>query len=433
MRLLVVLNHLELGGCQLNALDFAVATRERGHDVVVFGPVWNDQPAPLAEMVRSAGLPLVLTHHPDTVPGIMPARRLIARALSQTVVRERIQLIHAYEPSMTLDSFYGPHLRFGIPLVCTLYGMIVQWWLPRYPPLIVAAREYADLAAPLRTEPPVVVEPPVNTDTDDPALVDGTAFRRVHGLGDDIVVGIVSRLDPVVKAEGIESAIAAIHYLDDPRIRLVVTGTGPSANALSTLAEQVNTALGRRAVVMTGPLTDPRPAYAATDIALGMGGSAVRAMAFGKPLIVLGVQGFTKPFLPATAEEFLFRNFFGIGSGERDPRPLAASIRELANSPEMRSQLGAFGRRLVVDQLSLKVASAKLENVYTKAASQTYPRHQRVREAVRVMACRDASGRIPESVKSRLGTRTVRFSPRAVLDSSGRDEAQISGSQHPAT
>jgi glycosyltransferase involved in cell wall biosynthesis len=408
MRILVVLIHLELGGCQLNALDFALASRERGHDVFIFGPVWDDQPpGPVAEMVRSAGLPLTLFHHPDTIPGVIPAHRLLAKRLSQIVAEENVQLIHAYETPMILDSFHGPHLKFGVPLVCTAYGLVVQWWLPRYPPLIVATQELADLAAPLRTQRPVVIQPPINTDLDDPALIDGAAFRRAHGLGDDIVVGVVSRLEPMYKADGIKLAIDAIRYLDDPRIRLVLTGDGPSFGALSALAEQANTALGRRAVVMTGELTDPRPAYAAADIALGMGGSAQRSMAFGKPLVVLGRQDFAKPLLSSTAEEFLYAGFCGKGSDDFDPRPLASHIRLLADQPEMRSQLGAFGRQLVLDRLSLKAASAKLEDVYMTAVGQTHPRHQRVQEAMRVMAYRQISGGIPQSLKARLGKRTV--------------------------
>jgi len=407
MRLLVVLNHLELGGSQLNALDLAVSSRDRGHDVIVFAPVHQDQPGPVAEMVRSAGLPLVLARYPDITPKFIPAHRAVARALCMTVAEERIQLVHAYEPPLILDSFWGPHLRFGTPLVCTIYGSFVPLWLPRYPPLIVPSYKFADQAAPLLTQPPAVIRPPVNTGTDDPALNDGTEFRRAFGLGGDIMLGIVSRLDPDLKVPGIKLAMAAVRFLDDPRIRLVVTGDGPSAGALSTLAEEVNGTLGRRAVVMAGPLADPRPAYAAADIALGMGGSALRSMAFGKPLIVLGIQGFAKPVLPSTADEFLSRGFFGVGSGDLDPRPLAASIRELADRPEMRSELGAFGRQLVLDQYSLEAASAKLENVYATAVTQTYPRRRRVWEATKVAAYRDGSTLTPESIKVRFGLTAV--------------------------
>ena len=408
MRILVVLIHLELGGCQLNALDFALESRERGHDVSVFGPVWDDQPpGPVAEMVRSAGLPLTLFHHPDTIPGVIPARRLLARKLSQVVAEQNIQLVHAYETPMVLDSFYGPHLKYGVPLVCTVYGMVVQWWLPRYPPLIVATQELADLAAPQRTQRPIAIQPPINTDLDDPALVDGAAFRREHGLGDDIVVGVVSRLEPTLKADGIKLAIDAIQHLDDPRIRLAVTGGGPSFGELSVLAEKANAALGRRAVVMTGELADPRPAYAAADIAIGMGGSAQRSLAFGKPLVVLGIKDFAKPLLSSTVEEFMYAGFCGKGPNDFDPRPLASHIRLLSDQPEMRSQLGAFGRQLVLDRLSLKAASAKLEDVYTTAAAQTYPRHQRVGETMRVLAARKIAGGIPPSVKARLGRRNA--------------------------
>ena len=406
MRVLVVLHNLILGGSPLNALDFAVAARDRGHEVVLFSvygnPIHGDQPGPVAEEIRAAGLRLVLVRHPRDSPERMLVRRAVVRNLSHVVARDRIDLVHAYEIPMIMDSFYGPHLRLGVPLVGTIYGPYVPWWLPRYPPLITGTRELADRVALHRTQPPVLIEPPVNTDTDSPALVDGTAFRRAHGLGTDIVVAVVSRLEPSIKADSIELAMRAIQFLDEPRIRLVVTGHGPSFSALSALAERVNAVLGRPAVVMTGPLADPRPVYAAADIALGMGSSALRAMAFGKPLIVLGVQGFAKPLQPATAQEFLFGGFFGVGGGDLDPRPLAASIRELADRPQLRSELGGFSSQLVWDRFSLKAASARLEDVYAGAIRQVHPRGRRLREAARVAVCKTGSDGLPGTLKKGL-------------------------------
>jgi glycosyltransferase involved in cell wall biosynthesis len=404
MRLLVGLNHLELGGSQLNALDLAVAARDHGHDVLVFA-VYQDEIGPVAELVRAAGLRLELAQDDRASQRFLPVRPTVARALSRLVAEERIQLVHAYEEPLILDSFYGPHLRFGTPLVWTIYGASVAWWLARYPSLIVGTRELADSAAPLRTHPPVLIEPPVNTDSDSAALVDTAAFRHAHGLGADIVVGIVSRLEPHTKADGIRQAMGAMEILDDPRLRLVVTGEGPSFTELSALGERVNAALGRQAVVMTGPLADPRPAYAAADIALGMGGSALRAMAFGKPLIVLGMQGFAKPFVPAGAEEFLVGGFFGQGSGDLDPAPLAATIRDLADRPELRAELGAFGRQLVWDRFSLKAASATLEDIYITAVDHKRVPGRRMSEAVRVATCRTASEWLSDAAKDRLRSR----------------------------
>ena len=45
---------------------------------------------------------------------------------------------------------------------------------------------------------------------------------------------------------------------------------------------------GRQVVLLTGEIADPRPAYAAADVVVGQGGSALRGMAFGKPLVVVG-------------------------------------------------------------------------------------------------------------------------------------------------
>ena len=57
-------------------------------------------------------------------------------------------------------------------------------------------------------------------------------------------------------------------------------------------------------------LLDPRPAYAAADIVIGMGSSASKGMAFGKPLVVQGEQGFWKLLEPATLPIFLAQGFW---------------------------------------------------------------------------------------------------------------------------
>jgi glycosyltransferase involved in cell wall biosynthesis len=226
-------------------------------------------------------------------------------------------------------------------------------------------------------------------------VIDGAAFRAAHGLGDDdLMLGIVSRLEPDMKAEGVRRTMDALRLA--PAARLVVAGDGPSYGALNEHADKVNAELGRRAVIMTGALADPRPAYAAADIALGMGGSALRSMAFGKPLIVLGVRGFAQPFEPATAAEFLTRGFFGEGGGDLSVEPLAAHIRRLAADVRLRRDLGELSRRTVVDRFSLTAAAGVLDEVYQRAVA---IRPVRVRDAVRVLAHHTASELLPERVK----------------------------------
>ncbi|MEH1125127.1 glycosyltransferase family 4 protein [Micromonospora sp. CPCC 206061] len=402
MRLLVGLHHLELGGSQLNALDFALAMREHGHDVAVFG-VHTGVPGPVAEMVQSAGLPVTLVRHPvERHRAVVPYRRAVARGLTAAAKAHRADLVHVYEFPLALDAFDGPHLRLGLPVVVTIYGMAVPRWLPRYPELIVGTQELVDEATTFRA-PPTLIEPPVDTDTDDSAMVDGQAFRHALGIRDDeLLLGVVSRLEPDMKAEGILRAMAALRRLDDDRLRLVVVGTGPSAGDLHAEAARVNEALGRPAVLLPGALEDPRPAYAAMDIALGMGGSALRAMSFGRPLIVLGLAGFSRECTPQTLDNFLTVGFWGTGGGDLDDAPLAEQIRVLAADPARRASLGGWSRRLVVERFSLKTAADKLAEVYARALVQHPAAGRRLGEATRAAVHKAAADMLPESIRQRL-------------------------------
>ncbi len=76
---------------------------------------------------------------------------------------------------------------------------------------------------------------------------------------------------------------------------------------------------------MTGQMTDPRDAYAAADIMLGMGGSALRAMAFAKPLVVQGERGYWRLLTPESLDFFLDKGWYWLGDGS-DGAPLLEQI-----------------------------------------------------------------------------------------------------------
>ncbi|WP_283139120.1 glycosyltransferase family 4 protein [Rhizohabitans arisaemae] len=400
MRVLVGLHHLELGGSQLNALDLATKIRDRGHHVEVFA-THTDTPGPVADLVRARGLPLTLARHPRERPARGALYRpSVAAAMTELARTARIDLVHAYEYPLILDAFYGPHLRLGAELAGTVYAMAVPTWLPGHATLVAGTRDLVHGARAVGQRA-VLIEPPVDTDSDDPVAVDGLAFRRAYGIADDeLAVVVVSRLEPDMKEEGIAGAMGAIKELGDPRLRFVVVGTGPSVDSLARRAAEVNTALGREAITMTGALADPRPAYAAADIALGMGGSALRAMAFGKPLVVLGVKGFSRPFDESSCAHFFEAGFFGVGDGH--PDPIAAQLAELAGDSDRRTRLGALSRRVVLERYSLDVATDTLERLYGEALAKRHGTAFRVRAAVRTALHRTAADLAGNVLRTRL-------------------------------
>ena len=151
-------------------------------------------------------------------------------------------------------------------------------------------------------------------------------------------------------------------------LQLAVVGDGPARQQVEERAAKANAAAGRRVVVLTGAKNDPRPAYAAADVMLGMGGSALRGLAFGKPLVVQGEGGFWQLLTPQSAPTFLDQGWYGLandvpgGAGR-----LAAILAKLLADPELRLTLGRYGRQLVVERFSLERAAAVQEEVYLAA------------------------------------------------------------------
>src|SRR5262249_6853581 len=133
-------------------------------------------------------------------------------------------------------------------------------------------------------------------------------------------------------------------------VRLLVVGNGPAREQLEKLAGEVNAALGREVVVLTGALLDPRAAYAAADVILGMGGSVLRGLGFAKPAIVLGEAGFSEILEPATLDQFLWQGFYGLGDGDLGVGPLTGQLRGLLEDPARRAELGRFSRELVCER-----------------------------------------------------------------------------------
>ncbi|WP_345701772.1 glycosyltransferase family 4 protein [Kitasatospora terrestris] len=360
MRVLVHLNNLALGGAQLNAVDIARTLRNRGHDPVLFAQ-GVDGPAPLVDVAADHGLHITVAGGPDT------PHREVRRQLQKLADEHGSELVHAWEVRAARNAYFGPGRMGRMPVVTTFYGIRMLRGLPRHQPLVLGLGALMDEGRTFGHQDLRLIEPPVNTGTDAPGVVDGSAFREELGVRhDELLLCIVTRLVPdLEKDAGAALTAEAVRHLDDPRIRLAIVGEGPSRERLRTIAASVNRDLGREAVLVPGQLADPRPAYQAADLVLGMGGSALRGLAFGKPVIVHGADGYTAIHQPGPlVEPHASRCMYGFGDGSRDPRPLAEQIRVLLDDPDRRAELGSWGRGWVVDRFSLESVATAFEQVY---------------------------------------------------------------------
>lgn len=363
MRVLVLLNSLELGGTQINAVDFSVALRAHGVESLLVGERASLAPEP--NLLTYAAEQDVAIELYDALPGM----RAHAAQLTSLAKRLDIDLIHVYGMwSLARQVFWGP-ARFGrVPWVQTVYEMSIATVVLRHMPLIVGTGYLLDELRD-RPGPTALVSPPVDLERDAPTNGDPGGFRRENGLGDGLLLGIVSRLDSNMKAIAIEIAIDAMRSLATEEVTLFVVGAGDAEASLSARVREVNNAAGRAAVRMLGARADPRSAYAAADIVLGMGSSAARALAFGRPLIVQGEAGWSKLFEPATAESLARSSYWSPDTATEPVDDLVRAARILLSDAPRRAELGAFGREFAAQRFGLEAMTVRMAAFYGEALS----------------------------------------------------------------
>ena len=364
MKIVVYPHAMEVGGSQLNAVELAGAVRDLGHEVLV---VSDD--GPLVDLVHRLGLEHVALDGQRRRPSPAVARML------RGLIRERgIDVVHGYEWPPGLEAAAAAYPGTRAAAVCTVLSMAVAPFLPDAMPLVVGTHALREDTAARRRGPVHLIEPPVDVTANAPGHPTAE-FRAAHGLDEGTVDGmvdlaIVCRLVPELKLEGILTAIDVVGDLARDRpVRLVIAGDGTARVTVEQRAAQANERAGRRAVVLTGELRDPRPAYAAADVVLGMGGSALRGLAFGRPLVVQGLGGFWELLTPDTCDTFLRQGWWGIGDGEGGAERLTAILRRLLDDAGLRETLGAYGRTLAVERFSLQRAATVLEGIYAGAVA----------------------------------------------------------------
>lgn len=352
-RVLVHLNSLELGGTQLNAIDFAAAVASRGYESVLLGP----RPAPgapdVVPIARERGLTIEVYDEPPTVLGH-------ARLLRRRADELGADLVHGYGTWGAARSIYwGPSRWARRPWVLTMYEMALHPSVHRHVPLVVGT-EYLleeNIDRPGRT---VLIRPPVDLERDRPPA-------DPAGDGGRVALVLVSRLEEDIKAVAIESAIAAVARMGDCDVTLEIVGTGAAETRLRGIGDDVNARLGRPVVQFLGPMADPRPAYARADVVLGMGGSAARGLAHGKPLVAQGENGWSAVLEPENAAS-IARNSYWSPERTADPEALLERhLRRLVGDPALRRRLGEFSREFAEQTFGLDAMADRLVDLYDSA------------------------------------------------------------------
>jgi glycosyltransferase involved in cell wall biosynthesis len=340
-----------LSGTQVNAIELAAALRDlHGCEVVLFGA-----PGPMVKFAEQRGLRFL----PSPEASFCPSPSAM-KALRRAVQRERPDLLYVWEWSQCLEAYLSVYLPMRIPMLVTDMLHDVTSILPKRVPTTFGVPILVDEARAAGRLPVEFIPPPVDVTQNAPGVVDGEAFRRRCGVAaGEVVMVTVSRLDPDMKTESLLRTLDVVEELGAKHpVRFIITGDGASRAELEARAAAINVKLRRTAVVFSGALLDPRPAYAAADIVVGMGGSALRSMAFAKPTVVVGKNGFAKLLCPETSESIYYNGNYGSGDGTN--ATLRAAVQRLLEHPGQIGPLGQFSREFVVRHFGMEEVSKRL-------------------------------------------------------------------------
>jgi glycosyltransferase involved in cell wall biosynthesis len=377
MKILVFAHRFEIGGSQVNAIDLAETLRDvYGHEIVIFA-----EPGPMVKVAEERGLRFI----PAPIPGKNRIRTMGA-ALYPVLRKESPDIVHAWDYWQYLDSYFIARLGLGIPMVVSdMISDHMMSLLPKFLPLTFGTPERVDWARRLGMRRAKLLVPPVDVRANAPGAADENVFRNRHGVGqDELLVVTISRVVKYLKRESLLRSMDAVEALAaELPIRQFIIGDGDLLAEVRQKAGQINARVGREVITAPGEMVDPRPAYAAADIVVGMGGSALRAMCFAKPVIVVGENGFSSVFNPNTSDSFYYKGIYGKGDGDIDNRGLIANLRQLAHDPGLRASLGRFSRDFVVGRFSVEKVSADLDAVLKEAVEKVPPYYLALYDGIR--------------------------------------------------
>ena len=372
MKIFMATMGLGIGGAETHIVELAKELKARGHEVVIAsnGGVYVAEVE--AAGIRHYAVPM----HRRSVGDMLRSRTLLRRILRE----ERPDIVHAHA---RIPAFLCGTLQreLGFPFVTSCHGVfqvsgmlkLLSNWGQRTLAVSEDIRDYLIQEYGVPAGHITLTINGIDTEKFSPG-VSGEAVREEFCLGDDPVIGHVSRLDQASSLAA-RQLIELAPQLDRaaPGVRILITGGGDVFEELDRQAKEVNLKLGRPCVVLTGPRTDINVVAAACDLFVGVSRSALEAMAAEKPVVLSGAQGHTGLFRPELLEKAIDTNF----CCRTDPIATEAVLLEavtsaLALPEEEKRALGRYGRQVVQEHYSVRRMAEDCLAVYDQVHRRRY-------------------------------------------------------------
>ncbi|MCK4323357.1 MAG: glycosyltransferase [Armatimonadetes bacterium] len=341
MRVLFTNNALVWGGAEKNTLQIMAGLRERGHEPVLACAPWDS----MMEPARAQGFPIVSTpfRTKRNPLGVIYTWQAIRQVRPDVVLTNGTRTVMSAGLSARLTG-----TRFAVRAVAEISPPIPLRIAQLVICLSVSMEQFARKCG-VPAERIQLIPNGVDTDSfcPDPQLR-GQTRRELSLREDHFVLVLVGR---IAGGKGHRYAVEALSQVLEqlPNTVLLIVGEGGLEQEVH---EQIASLGLEGQVKMLGFHRDPRPYYAAADVALvpshwNEAGAVVsiEAQAMGLPVIASRDGG-----LP----EYIAEGETGLLVPPADAASLAEAILLLRKSRQRREAMGAAGRRRVMNFYGLE-------------------------------------------------------------------------------
>jgi glycosyltransferase involved in cell wall biosynthesis len=359
VRLLLVVDSLEMGGAERQVVDLAVALRRKGYEVVVACSVAGG----LSSALEEADVPVRPLLRRLAKRSLSPAYAWRLRRLLRS---ERFDLVHAHIYASAAAAAIAT-LGTRLPLVITEHTEASwQTWRARWVSRGVYRRVERIIAvsSPIRrrlierdgVRPDLITIVPnaVMSAAETPS---NQAPPLPAELRDRPLVGVVSRLQPEKGVANFLEAAARVAP-SFPGTHFVVAGDGPLRQELAALAEDLD--LGSR-VHFLGFRSDASALMQSLDVVV------VPSLTEGSPLVTLEAMAAGVPLVASAAggiPDQVRHGKEGLLAPPGDTEAIADALIDLLRDPAYARSLGEAGRQRATSEFSHKTMVQQIENVY---------------------------------------------------------------------
>ena len=365
MRILMSLMQLDIGGAETHVVELAKELKRRGHEVII-----TSNGGAYVNELENFGI----EHFTVPLQNKNPKNVLTAfRLLKKIITEKKPDVVHSHAriPSFIIGKL---HKKMQFPFVTTAHWVFTTKYGLKYitdwgQKTLAVSEDIKKYLMDNYNIPEADIRVTINgIDTDKfSSDTDKKAVSDEFGLADeDNTIVYVSRMDKsrsLVAHQLIEAARSLNPIIEN--LKILIVGGGDDFDAVEAEAKALNEELGKEIIKLAGARIDIAELIAPAKLFVGVSRAALEAMAEEKPCIVAGNEGYIGLFDESKLDVALSTNFCCRGCKESSSEQLAQDIGEFFGMwEEDREKIGKFGRKMIMDNYSVRRMTDDTESIY---------------------------------------------------------------------